>query len=267
MFQTIEAKARFIAQIMTDKITVRSAEDIEGVVLSYAEVKALASGNPVVMQKFKVDIEVSRLETLYSQYQQENWRMEYDYASLPGRMETQKKYLDRLEKDLAARVVLPEFSMEIDGTVYSERKEAGEAIIRQAYLLRGMDLYEKIGNYCGFDLYIKSYALGHLAPSVIARGEAEHTGTVSDSEVGTVASLDYALRNMERRIEDTRSSLEQMEKKYVKLAEEMAKPFPYEEKLRELLKRQYEINNELDLDKSERTAGVEGGEEEMPKAA
>ena len=267
MFQTIEAKARFIAQIMTDKITVRSAEDIEGVVLSYAEVKALASGNPVVMQKFKVDIEVSRLETLYSQYQQENWRMEYDYASLPGRMETQKKYLDRLEKDLAARVMLPEFSIEIDGTVYSERKEAGEAIIRQAYLLRGMDLYEKIGNYCGFDLYIKSYALGHLAPSVIARGEAEHTGTVSDSEVGTVASLDYALRNMERRIEDTRNSLEQMEKKYGKLAEEMAKPFPYEEKLRELLKRQYEINNELDLDKSERTAGVEGGEEEMPKAA
>jgi hypothetical protein len=230
-------------------------------------VKALASGNPLVMEKFKVDIEVNRLETLYSQHQQEKWRMEYDYAALPGKVEMQKKYLERLEKDLSIRVMLPEFSMEIDGTVYSERKAAGDAIIRQAHFLRGMDRYEQIGSYCGFDLYIKSYALGHLAPSIIARGSAEHTGTVSDSEVGTIASLDHALRNMERQISDLRNSLEQMNKKYGKLAEELAKPFPHEEKLRELLKKQYEINKELDLDKSERTSGVEGGDEEMPKAA
>ena len=80
--QVLESKARFIAQIMTNRLTARSADDIEGMILTYAEVKALASGNPLVMEKFKVDLETKRIETLLSQYRHEKYRMEAEITHL-----------------------------------------------------------------------------------------------------------------------------------------------------------------------------------------
>ena len=149
------------------------------------------------------------------------------------------------------------FRMEIYGTLYTERKYAGDKIISLANLNKGTDSYEKIGNYAGFDLYIRTHINGYSQPLVIARGLAEHKGNVSDSDVGTVTSLDFALRGIETSIAKYSSELAEMEKRLMGLTAELEKPFPHEERLRELLKKQYEINKELDIDRRDSAESAE----------
>lgn len=247
--QAVEAKGRFIAQLRSNQVSSRVVEDVEGVVLSYAEVKALASGNPLVMEKFKIDLEVQRLETLRSQHSSERYRLEYEVSALPARIENYKKAIEKRKHDLGVRRMPDPFRMEIDGTLYTERKYAGDKIISLSKLNKGTDSYEKIGNYAGFDLYIRTHVNSYAQPLVIARGLAEHKGNVSDSDVGTVTSLDFALRGIETSIAKYASELAEMEKRLMGLTAELEKPFPHEERLRELLKKQYEINKELDIDR------------------
>jgi hypothetical protein len=264
MWQVLESKARFIAQIMTGKLNARSADDIEGVVLTYAEVKALASGNPMVMEKFKVDTEVKRLQTLQSQHRTEKYRMESEISYLLPKAPSLKEDISSLEHDLAVRAIPEKFSMTIKGVAYSERKAAGNELLKHALYLKGENAYEEIGSYAGFPIFIKSRE-SFLAPMLVARGKAEYTGTISDSEVGTIASLEYALKSIERRLAERREALAEAERRLEGLRTELSKPFQYEEKLRELLHRQYEIGKQLDLDKRESTQGL--GEEEAQKAA
>ncbi len=251
MWQAVEAKGRFIAQLRSNQVSSRVVEDVEGVVLSYAEVKALASGNPLVMEKFKVDLEVQRLETLRSQHSSERYRLQYEVSSLPARIENYRQTINRRKHDLGLRRMPEPFRMEIEGAIYTERKHAGDRIISLANLNKGTDSYEKIGSYAGFDLYIRTHVHSYSQPLLIARGLAEHKGNVSESDVGTINSLDFALRGMETTIAKYVSELAEMEKRLVGLKTELEKPFPHEKRLRELLKRQYEINKELDIDKRE----------------
>ncbi len=257
MWQAVEAKGRFIAQLRSNQVSSRVVEDVEGVVLSYAEVKALASGNPLVMEKFKIDLEVQRLETLRSQHSSERYRLEYEVSALPARIENYKKAIEKRKHDLGVRRMPDPFRMEIDGTLYTERKYAGDKIISLANLNKGTDSYEKIGNYAGFDLYIRTHINGYSQPLVIARGLAEHKGNVSDSDVGTVTSLDFALRGIETSIAKYSSELAEMEKRLTGLTAELEKPFTHEERLRELLKKQYEINKELDIDRRDSAESAE----------
>ncbi len=267
MWQAVEAKGRFIAQLRSNQVSSRVVEDVEGVVLSYAEVKALASGNPLVMEKFKIDLEVQRLETLRSQHSSERYRLEYEVSALPARIENYKKAIEKRKHDLGVRRMPDPFRMEIDGTLYTERKYAGDKIISLANLNKGTDAYEKIGSYAGFDLYIRTHINGYAQPLIIARGLAEHKGNVSDNDVGTVNSLDFALRGIETSIAKYSSELAEMEKRLMGLTAELEKPFPHEERLRELLKKQYEINKELDIDRRDSVESAEEGAVITEKAA
>ena len=267
MWQAVEAKGRFIAQLRSNQVSSRVVEDVEGVVLSYAEVKALASGNPLVMEKFKVDLEVQRLETLRSQHSSERYRLQYEVSALPARIENYRQTIEKRKHDLAARRMPDPFRMEIDGTIYTERKHAGDRIISLANLNKGTDSYEKIGSYAGFDLYIRTHVHGYSQPLVIARGLAEHKGNVSDSDIGTVSSLDIALRGMETTIAKYASELAEMEKRLAGLTGELEKPFPHEERLRELLKKQYEINKKLDIDNRESAEEQAGPSAALENAA
>jgi N12 class adenine-specific DNA methylase len=264
-WQTVESKARFIAQIMTGRLTIRTAEDIEGAVLTYAEVKALASGNPMVLKKFKLDMEVKRLQTLHSQHRHEKYRMENEISHLVSHIESVRENVVHLESDLAIRSIPKKFSMTLDGVVYTERKDAGSAIMRRALFLRGMSAWEEVGNYAGFPLYVRSIE-GWLSQNVVAKGAVEHPGTVADTELGTIASLEYALKNIENRLVERRKALAEAEKRLEGLRKELLKPFPHEETLKSLLHEQYEIDKKLDLDKREATGGL-GEEEEVKKAA
>jgi hypothetical protein len=265
MWQTLESKARFIAQIMTGNMTVRTADDIEGMVLTYAEVKALASGNPLVIEKFKVDTEVKRLQTLQSQHRHEKYRMESEISRLLSHIASVRDNVSALESDLASRAIPEKFRMTVDGVVYTERKDAGNAILRQTLYLKGRSAWEEIGSFAGFPLFVRSVE-GYLSQYIVAKGLAEHSGTVSDSELGTIASLEYALKNIENRLSERRKALAEAEKRLEGLRNELTKDFPYEETLKSLQHKQYEIDKQLDLDKRESTGGL-SEEEEVKKAA
>jgi hypothetical protein len=176
-----------------------------------------------------------------------------------------KETIDSLDHDLSIRALPAEFSMTINGRVFVERKEAGNEILRHALYLKGRNAYEEIGIYAGFRLFLKSQAEGFHQQRLIARGKAEHIGTISESEVGTIASLEYALKGIEKRLADRREALAESEKRLEGLKTEIAKPFQHEEKLRELLHKQYEIEKQLDLDKRESTGGL--SDEEVMEAA
>ena len=252
--QTLETKARFIAQVMTGRNTTRTVEDVETAALTYAEVKALASGNPLVLEKVKTDAEVRRLYMLKSQFSSTRDRNVREFKILPTRIETVKRRITALEADIKTRSIPEKFEMNIRGTIFTERKDAGAQAMWIAAGLKGVGGREHVGAYAGFDLYIDAR---YLTVQLVAQGEAEHAGKILDSEVGSIASLDYALRSMEEDVKDYRETLDNLEKQYLKLQEELQKPFEYEAKLKELCVKQESINKKLDLDKSESGVAVD----------
>jgi TolA-binding protein len=239
---------------MTGEVSARTADDVEGAVLTYAEVKALASGNPLVMEKFRVDTEVKRLETLKSQHRAEIYRMQSEMSYLPIRIENVRDRVERFKKDLSVRNTPSEFLMVIDGVPYTDRKTAGSKIISKAIGLRGFEAYHEVGSYAGFILHIKTSNHTCIAPQIVAKGNAEHGGSISDSDIGTIQSLDYAIKSIEDKIAEMESVVKRHEEQLESLKAEINKPFPYEEKLRELVVRQEQINKDLDLDKNEAIA-------------
>lgn len=252
MYQAVEAKARFIAQIKTNEISSRVAEDVNGVVLSYAEVKALASGSPLVLEKFKVDVEVDRLERLRAQHESEQWRIKLELGSLSARVERFEEICRQYKSDLQARQLPKPFEMRIRGSVFTDRAAAGTEILKLALGRRGTDSYEVIGRFAGFDLYLQTYPIGHQhQPFLIARGAAPHKGNISESDIGTIASIEHSLRTMDEREEQYRRELGDLRTRFDGLSKELQKGFPHEEKLRELTLRQYELNEELDVSNRE----------------
>ena len=263
IWQTLETKARFIAQVMTGRNTTRTAEDMETAALTYAEVKALASGNPLVLEKVKTDSEIRRLNMLKSQFISSRDRNVSDFKILPSRIEFQKKRLVAVEADTVTRSIPEKFEMNINGMIFSERKAAGGEIMRLAEAMKRMGGREHIGTYAGFDLYLEAK---YLPVRLIAKGASEHESRILDSDLGVIQSLDYGLRSMESNVKEYRQTIENLEQQYVKLQGELQKPFEYEDKLNELLVKQEEINKKLDLDKSESGVVVEE-EENMAIAA
>ena len=267
MWQIVEAKARFIAQIRGGAASARVVEDIEGIVLSYAEVKALSSGNPLVMEKYKVDLECERLQRLRSQHETEQWRLKREVPALEGRIDRYTKTLQDYETDIAARRIPDPFCIELEDEVYSDRKAAGNALLRMAEARNGSEAYERIGSYAGFDLYMQTYAFGMSSgTNIIARGATEHRGKVAESDIGAVASLEYAVRTMEERRNSYAKELRETKKRLEGLSKEVDQPFLQEEELRQLLIRQAEINKELEVDKrdsvEESAEGPQNEEEE-----
>ncbi len=261
--QTLEIKARFISQISRNSSSVRTADDIEGAVLTYAEVKALASGNPLVMEKFKVDTEIRRLNLLQSQFISEKYDMQSELGWLPRKIRNREQYLESLQKDIALKPSGDEFAMTINGVTYTDRKKAGFQIQKSALSLRGTSQPEEIGTYGGFTLYIRSTGYSYMEPTVIAKGHTEFRGSISSSDIGTIMSLEHDIREMEHKIEHTKTEIQHSRQRLENLAIEVNKTFPYEEKLQELHERQKEIYKALDLDKNKEQAAVIADDNDM----
>ncbi len=258
-WQTLEVKARFIAQVMTDSVVPRTAEDIEGMVLNYAEVKALASGNPLIKEKLKVDMEIKRLETLKSQYMSEKYRLKSEITRITANIEGYSGKIERLQKDLERLDIPSEFRITINGRVFADRTDAGYEIIALSRRVRaGASLL--IGSYAGFDLYIQNNPLSHL-PLIVAKGDVEHEGRISGSALGTITSLDHSLKLIGKEITDIKDHIEKQTKRLGEIKVEHEKPFAHEKSLEKLLKKQKVINKKLQLDRFETTIGVAGDEE------
>ena len=251
-WQIIENKQRFISQIMTSKSIVRSAEDIDETVLSYAEIKALATGNPLIKMKMDVDNEVSRLRILKSSFSNRKYEMEDNFTyKYPRVINETKQRIEGLIKDIQRRDMnrQDDFKITINGKLFDEREMAGRYM--EVLISKQEDDKEiNLGNFNGFDFLIKkdNFMNQH---KLILHGNMKHIAEIGDSPHGNMVRLENLLLGFENRINRYETSVDEYERNMKQSKEEFIKPFKYEEELISKLKKQIELNAELDIDKGE----------------
>ena len=236
----------------------RSAEDVELAALSYAEVKALASGNPLVLEKAGVDTELAKLSLLKSQWDQQQWRNKQELASLPARIERIKGRIAAIDADIAVRrdVSGNRFLMEVDGKRYSDRVEAGNALLYAVHGVRhGSE--RVIGQIAGFRVAVKAAAVREFGKALVVQGSIDYEAGRAESPIGFVKVLENVLHRMELMLEEEREHLARTEKRMADILVEVAKPFDRAERLTWLQQRQREIEAALDLTKGDMAAAEE----------
>lgn len=263
IWQTLETKARFIAQIMRADHGLRVAEDVELAALSYAEVKALASGNPLVMEKAGVDAEVLKLSALKSSWDHQQWENRQEVVSLPQRIEYWREQVQRLEVDLAARTETRGslFKMRVGDTRFTERVPAAErlaqwyggALVRAGEIRRARGLAEEldVGEIGGLKLVLLVDGFRNSVPRFALRGQRLYVANEIGSSEGIVRVIENTLYSLEGVLEDEKTSFAAIEKRLADIRFELSKPFEGAERLAHLLARQQEINGQLDLDKGQ----------------
>jgi hypothetical protein len=256
LWQILESKQRFIQQVMSGQVTVREAEDLENGALSFAEIKALASGNPLVMEKVRIDTEVRKLDMLRAAHLNMHYEIGWQVRELPGRIEKSRECHAGLLEDIATRDAHEgEFTMTVDGREFSGkngREEAGAALIQAIMSSLWEDSKEvKLkhpGHFKGFTIMSSPDSLG--TPKLYVRGNQTYEANLNtENALGTIYSIEAILRSLDRYTEDEQLAGERMEKALADYTEQLHRPFEYEEHLRELLVKQQEINRSLDLDK------------------
>jgi N12 class adenine-specific DNA methylase/predicted O-methyltransferase YrrM len=256
MWQTLETKARFIAQVMIGDATMRKAEDVEATALSYAEVKAIASGNPMVIEKAQVDAEVIRLNRLRRQHRDSQHSMRLRIKQAEQRIMVEEKFVANLQHDLATRTPTrgDSFTMTIDGQHYDERVKAGRQLVFIGAALKPMQSTGKIGSIAGFPI-----SLHRLDARIELRihGKNTYQATVSDSPQGTISSLEHAIGEFESHQAESNANLKQLEMRIGELKTQLDAPFEHQEKLEAVETRQQEIIAALDLAKNQASTLVD----------
>ena len=256
MWQTLETKSRFIAQVMTGDATMRKAEDVDATALSYAEVKAIASGNPMVIEKAQIDAEVIRLNRLQRQHQDSQYSIRLRIKQTEASLKAEEKFAANLRQDLATRKPTrgDAFTMTIDGQHFDERVKAGRQLVFIAAELKPMQETRQIGSIAGFPI-----SLHRLESRVELRihGRNTYEATVSDSPQGTVASLEHALGDFEAQLTESTENLGRLKTRIQELQAQSQQPFEHQEKLEAAEKRQHEIIAALDLAKNQASTQVD----------
>ena len=261
-WQLLEQKQKFIFQIMTSKSPVRSADDIDEAALSYAEVKALASGNPLIKEKMTLDNEVSKLKLLKASFQSQVYQMQDDISvNFPKRIAATEEQIAALKADVETAKALPAPTMEdseeqtplgmvISGTTFDQRKEAGLAIIAACTALKELHSDGEIGSFGGFTLKA-SYEAFTAKYMIDIQGRASRSVEVGKDPYANVrriltaiSHIPDALANAERQLFTLRQQLENTKA-------EVDKPFPKEQELAEKLERLSELNRALDNGQSQ----------------
>lgn len=266
LFQTLENKQKYISQIMTSKTPVRVAEDVDEATLNYAEIKALATGNPLIKEKMDLDVEVSKLKMLESNFKSNLYKLEDKVVKFyPKEIERLKERIENLKEDI--KNVEPyrdvdknlkednKFtSLIIDGKKYIDKKIAGEFLlnkIKEVKIYREMDKDgEKIGEYRNFDLSIK-YDSFFNKYNFILKGKGEYRGEFGTDEIGNITRMDNVLDKLPERLENTISKLKDTEEQFQTAKIEIQKTFPQAELLKDKTLRLAEVNNLLDMGESE----------------
>ncbi|MCL4787642.1 MAG: DEAD/DEAH box helicase family protein [Verrucomicrobia bacterium] len=258
MWQTLETKAKFIAQVMTGDMTIRRVEDLDSAALTYAEVKAIASGNPLVIEKAQVDAELMRLTRLRSAHAEEQYRIRSKLRHARDDAETSTARLTNLRLDIGAREDTSgdNFRIELDGEVVTNRGVAGELLIRRAEKLKtrsGDDV--RVGKFAGFDLFIRVGFIGD--PDLVVRGKNTYVAKITDTALGTIRSLESTVQGFEERAGKLESAIGDAQKRATELEGRVGAPFDREERYQELTRRQSEIEEKLDLTKNQAPSQVE----------
>jgi N12 class adenine-specific DNA methylase len=250
-WQLIENKQKFISQVMTSKSPARSCEDVDESVLSYAEVKALATGDPRIKEKMDLDIQVTKLKMLRSGFQSQHFRLEDRLLKYyPKAIQISKERIAGLEKDLEFLKSRPvpkgkNFTMVVNGIAYTSRKKAGTALINACGKLNSKKPQADIGEYRGFSLKLQFDPLNRKFHAVL-KHEASHSCELGLDAVGNIARLDNLLDSVPGQLEDARESLKTMNRQVEESKEELKKTFPQEQELAEKSERLNRLTLELD---------------------
>ena len=271
LWQTIENKQKFISQIMTSKSPVRSCEDVDETALSYAEIKALCAGNPLIKEKMDLDIEVARLRLLKANHQSQRFQMEDRLLKyFPVEVEKCRAQVGGFEADLETRNSHPLPSegfvgMEVLGHTFSDKEEAGKAILEAVKTVVDMKSV-RIGHYRGFEMSLELSAFGREYILTL-RGRMAHFTTLGSDPRGNIQRIDNTLGSMESRLKTVRDQIATLQKEQEAAKEEIAKPFAQEDELREKSARLIELDTLLDIGKGGPEVMPEGGESEAMEAA
>ena len=271
LWQTIENKQKFISQIMTSKSPVRSCEDVDETALSYAEIKALCAGNPLIKEKMDLDIEVARLRLLKANHQSQRFQMEDRLLKyFPVEVEKCRAQVGGFEADLETRNSHPLPSegfvgMEVLGHTFSDKEEAGKAILEAVKTVVDMKSV-RIGHYRGFEMSLELGAFGREYILTL-RGRMAHFTTLGSDPRGNIQRIDNTLGSMESRLKTVQDQIATLQKEQEAAKEEIAKPFAQEDELREKSARLIELDTLLDIGKGSPEVMPEGGEPEAMEAA
>jgi len=269
LYQLVESKQKFIGQIMTSKSPVRSAEDIDETALSYAEIKALCSGNPKIKEKMDLDVAVAKLKLIKANHLSQIYSLESDITHrYPKQITECSEIIEGLQKDMALREeqTLPNedgFSpMVIVGRTYTEKKAAGSAILEACKAMTSPDAVP-LGQYRGFsmELFFDSFSKEYR---ITMTGSLKHTVSLGMDIFGNIQRMDNVLDGMGTRLEDQKQKLEHTKEQLEIAKEEVKRPFPQEAELKEKQARLDELNIELNMDKPENEVVDSDREEDEP---
>lgn len=258
MWQLIENKQKFISQIMTSKAPVRSCEDVDEAALSYAEVKALATGNPAVKEKMALDVDVAKLKLLKANHMNNQYRLEDDIArNFPQQIAKLMEIIDSYKADIANfsehKITDPEqFSMEISGKVFTEKKEAGMALLAVCKDIKSVDAAMDIGSYQGFNMRIQfdSWSKEFI---LSVKHESVAKVRLGADVLGNITRINNLLESYPEKLAEAEQRLETVQEQLANAKEEVGKPFPKEEELNQKLERLSELNALLNMDEREDT--------------
>ena len=268
LWQTLENKQRFISQIMTSKSPVRSCEDVDEQALSYAEIKALCAGNPLIKEKMDLDVQVAKLKVLKADHQSQKFRLQDKLLTkFPADIQEANAHIAGLKADAQLAAAHPqgkeEFcGMTIKGVAYDEKKTAGERLVLACSELPNAE--EKvIGSYRGFELSLRFDAF-RTEYQALLKGQRKYTVPLGTDPLGNIIRLDNSLNNFPERITAAENELDTLHQQQAAAQIEVEKPFPQEEELAEKSARLAELNAQLDVD--EKSHEPEQDEEEQEDA-
>ena len=288
MWQILENKQKFISQIMTSKSPVRACEDVDDTALSYAEIKALATGNPYIKEKMDLDVQVSKLKLLKANHTSQIYRLESDIAkNFPVQISALKERIAGMQIDsqVVKNVDLQDndtFAMTVGNVLYEDKKEAGEALIAACAGLKAVSTGGKVGEYHGFTLSA-SYNMFSNAFELTIKGKCSYKLEIGKDPVGNMQRIHNTLSSIDRKLTESEQKLETVQQQLATAQEEVKKPFPKEAELNEKIERLSELNALLNMDEkgnetimADEDIGREGGstdsrdaveEKELPETA
>ena len=266
LFQTLENKQRFISQIMTSKSPVRSCDDVDEQALSYAEIKALCAGNPLIKEKMDLDVQVAKLKVLKADHQSQKFRLQDKLLTrFPADIQETNAHIAGLKADAQLAAAHPqgkeEFcGMTVKGVVYDEKKIAGERLVLACSELPNAE--EKvIGSYRGFELSLR-FDTYHSEYQALLKGQRKYPVALGKDPLGCIIRLDNSLNNFPERISAAENELATLHQQQAAAQIEVEKPFPQEEELAEKSARLAELNAQLDMDEKHHEPEQDENEQE-----